>query len=852
MDGLTVWFRAVLEISLAMSLVLPLLLLCRPFFKHRYQAKWAYWAWLLVAVRLLIPVNFSLPSVTPVSIPEPGVSVNLPVAFERKNKAPLEALPSQPEGDSAFAEGASWDLAADDPLPIKASVVMDGWTVVAWVWLVGAACALMLQLVPYFRFRRQVRRWSTAVSAPEFDALRAELNAPGLKLARCPAVLSPMVSGFFRPTLLLPAEGELPPEPILRHEIVHYKCRDLWYKLVLLVAECVHWFNPLVWLMGAAANRDLERACDEKVTEGRSEEYRAGYGRAILDAVDVAQPRPSPLTSYFHGGKSAMLERLSSILNTEGKKQGAAVLCLLLAAAILGSAFFAVGRSVVMEDDEYQIILPYGTTWERPEFKPGLNAKFYRNGVEAGGLVGISGSLDEMQTLWQGESIEYAMFGSSPLGSKTIPQWEGELKRVGVPYEEVHYYLYVAENQICDLWFRLDMVSRKEADAAAESFLKNLGASHAQSPDKRYDLSYLLTDEGSRWLLRDRGELVGAVTTPGNYAWQTAQWSPNGQWASVRSTEGLVLLTPGPAGLTAKVFSGAYDDATPIEFGKDNRMQFSYVIDSGETLEGGTAWYDPAEDAVEDVVAEAVCALVSYRPIRASGAARPEWTVPLPADVTVVRNGEDGDADLMRGNEKIGLVRWGELSQNEKTGRNGLSMVYTDFDELGGGAAFGYTFPVGDSGGYKLVLRESALRQDLANAMAHRVLVDGEPVFQYVYEGDAGDAVMLEISYVQGVDYARSTWYNGAAAEIMYGTMFSLKVLKDGAWEIVSPAEDLIFTTLGHMLKPDESRAYNYPIKDFYGDLPAGQYRICAPYSIHLGLGKYSEEMTVYGEFTVE
>ena len=75
-----------------------------------------------------------------------------------------------------------------------------------------------------------------------------------------------MIIGLFRPTLLLPHEGyqKIDLEVIIRHELVHFKRNDLWFKLLLVCANAVHWFNPVIYLMVREANRDIEISCDEE------------------------------------------------------------------------------------------------------------------------------------------------------------------------------------------------------------------------------------------------------------------------------------------------------------------------------------------------------------------------------------------------------------------------------------------------------------------------------------------------------------------------------------------------------------------------------------------------------------
>ena len=84
------------EITLTMSAVILLLLALGPLLSRRYAALWRYWAWLAVAVRLLIPVNISLPQ-APVRLspPEDRVVLSMPAA-EPHQASPVPAVPSAP------------------------------------------------------------------------------------------------------------------------------------------------------------------------------------------------------------------------------------------------------------------------------------------------------------------------------------------------------------------------------------------------------------------------------------------------------------------------------------------------------------------------------------------------------------------------------------------------------------------------------------------------------------------------------------------------------------------------------------------------------------------------------------
>lgn len=58
---------------------------------------------------------------------------------------------------------------------------------------------------------------------------------------------TPVLAGLFHPALYL-TEAPCDREElsfILRHELTHYKRRDLWFKLLLLAVSTIYWFNPL-------------------------------------------------------------------------------------------------------------------------------------------------------------------------------------------------------------------------------------------------------------------------------------------------------------------------------------------------------------------------------------------------------------------------------------------------------------------------------------------------------------------------------------------------------------------------------------------------------------------------------
>ena len=323
------WSAVAGAAALALTLLKPLL-------DRRYSAWWRYWVWLALAALLLAaPVQWEtlLPRVEaapPVVIQVPRMELRFSreegVALQR----PTESAPARPsnpaprpEGDAAPQGARSWSL--DRILPV--------------LWLAGAAVYAVYRLLGTALLVRRARRWSRGAGEETvrvFEEIRRELGmrrSPALRVSA--GVDSPMMVGLFRPCLLLPGEdyGERELGFVLRHELCHCRRHDLWYKLVLLAANAVHWFNPLVYLLAREAEADLELTCDDLVVRGADSETKRAYSETLLAAVRRQKGLSrSALSTHFYGGKAVMKDRLGNILGKRGRRWG--VLALVLALAV--------------------------------------------------------------------------------------------------------------------------------------------------------------------------------------------------------------------------------------------------------------------------------------------------------------------------------------------------------------------------------------------------------------------------------------------------------------------------------------------------------------------------------------
>ena len=322
------------QIGLTVSAAALVLFLLRKVMKKRYPARAICFVWAILAIRLLIPVQLTLPDppvqVTPIKY----------VAFREdlgsisyENGTPLQPVErTGPVQFQTFTESESWDgsLSSDKLIPVAKMLFI--------LWGMGMLAYAIWQAYSYMSFLYLAREAGQPAERDTLHRVLAEQKQSlgirrNIPLVVTPAADCPMLAGFVRPALYLPDEALSEQEAmfIFRHELTHYKRGDLWLKLLLTAAKMVHWFNPLVYLMARFAQEDIELACDDAVVRGMDGAARRAYGETILRSA-AAQVKKRALVSCFTGDKKTLMRRFEGLFDARAKKRGAA---LVVAAAVL-------------------------------------------------------------------------------------------------------------------------------------------------------------------------------------------------------------------------------------------------------------------------------------------------------------------------------------------------------------------------------------------------------------------------------------------------------------------------------------------------------------------------------------
>lgn len=347
-----------LKTSLLGSLAILAMLVLKPLWRERYRAKTRCWLWLALAVFLLLPVDFSVKN-APVQA-EPPKDYTLFVGTDKTTIQSTDNL----FGDMAEKSGQSPAQVRDTIIqrPVtnpeqKTTRYIPVTTILFYGYLAGTAAFLLYQGVSYALFRRTVRRWKRDVARADYAAMLSDtardLGVSAPEMIVCEAISTPAVTGLLRPRLLLPHEHYDVQELryILRHELCHLKRRDMLLKLVLLAANAMHWFNPVVYLMLRQADEDIELACDSAATDGLELPERAAYSRTLLAAVQ-SSVRALPATTCFGGTVERLKRRITNVLGAQ-KKRGLGIVALVLALTLTAGCAVSWGERAQKNGDPF-------------------------------------------------------------------------------------------------------------------------------------------------------------------------------------------------------------------------------------------------------------------------------------------------------------------------------------------------------------------------------------------------------------------------------------------------------------------------------------------------------------------
>ena len=296
-------FITVLNMSLTASYAAVMVMLVR-FLLKRAPKVFSYALWLVVLLRLIIPVSFT----SPVSL-LPGETNVIPQDIVVSSKPAIETgieiidRPVNQVIQTSFTPAA--DQGTEQFESVK-TVTPIGSVIeaAAVIWLLGIIMLVGYSFVSYFKLQQRLSL-ATLVSDNIYESDR---------------IRTPFVLGFVKPRIYLPsglADSEI--SHILRHEKYHIKRRDYLIKPLALLTVFLHWFNPIIWSSYFLMVKDMEMSCDEKVIKesgSSGADVRTSYSSTLLKLAVKQKGLFSPLPF----GESNVKARIQNILNYKEPK----------------------------------------------------------------------------------------------------------------------------------------------------------------------------------------------------------------------------------------------------------------------------------------------------------------------------------------------------------------------------------------------------------------------------------------------------------------------------------------------------------------------------------------------------
>lgn len=297
---------SLLQMSISAGILIIIILLLHALAINRLPKRTFLILWDIVLIRLLLPV--SLPTSWRTLSPLPATTV--------PSKALTEWIPGE-----NMTENITENItkAADALLPSDSLPVLSAETpisVIAILWFAGCAGLALYFFLSYLRCYRE---FAMSLPVKQEFVTAWQKNHPlrrHYRIRQTDCISSPLTYGIFRPVILLPKNTDWTDTEhlnyVLLHEWTHIRHMDALRKMIFIGTVCIHWFNPLVWLMYQKAGGDMELFCDEGVLQQMKGDCRTAYATTL---IQMEEQKILPAAMCFGGAMTQ--QRVVAIMKTK-------------------------------------------------------------------------------------------------------------------------------------------------------------------------------------------------------------------------------------------------------------------------------------------------------------------------------------------------------------------------------------------------------------------------------------------------------------------------------------------------------------------------------------------------------
>ncbi len=170
------------------------------------------------------------------------------------------------------------------------------------------------------------------------NKIKNEMNIKGnIKYVFSPNITTPSTVGIFRKKIIFPVNKILIKDCkyMIKHEIFHIKNKDIEYKFILLLLNCIYWFNPIVYFFTHQADEILELNCDYNILEKENMDTRVYYGNILLNQIENSRSNKNKFIMNFSSSRRNIMDRFANIVNEKAKKKSVVIGGILISLVII-------------------------------------------------------------------------------------------------------------------------------------------------------------------------------------------------------------------------------------------------------------------------------------------------------------------------------------------------------------------------------------------------------------------------------------------------------------------------------------------------------------------------------------
>jgi len=371
--------------TISVSLVAGLILIVKNIFKDKLTPRWQYGIWILLILRIFLPVKADKFVLLPFGIYLEMLKGYIENFLSSAYTRPLIAI--EPSG----------------VIPYISSLPESITDILFIIYILGIIAFLCFYLFSYIKLRLILKKGYdiSPEKRLEFQHILSENKIKSIKIISVKGINSAFICGVFSPVLVLPSERETD-EKILLHEIMHLKHLDSLQNILWCLLRCLHWCNPFMHYIFNIIGNDMEMLCDQRVLEKLEGEERREYGLLLLNEVNRKYARMPGTTSVSNGGKN-ISKRIEAIARFKKYPKGMALVSVCIAIilslpCLFVSAGFSADSTTIYwlprNEYEYQKALAY-TRLNRPTTIAGAIDTYAKALMEDNSIMLLAASPEE-------------------------------------------------------------------------------------------------------------------------------------------------------------------------------------------------------------------------------------------------------------------------------------------------------------------------------------------------------------------------------------------------------------------------------------------------------------------------